>query len=1111
MSEIGDGRTDGDTLSATQVEELDRACDQFEEALRAGGGLRIEDCLSEAEGPVLSALLGELIAIEVDWRHRLGERPEAAEYRKRFPGHVDAVSAAFTRATDRPSTTKPSPLAAGATPVEQASGVLLALLAFQNNFIDRGSLRAALDGCGDPHATPPGQFLVERGALDAETHDLLQRLVKKHLDAHGGDLEKSLAALAPGRSRRRARARTVERENPTTEQRGGVTPAGAEHDAGPRGARSASAAGQRFRVVRPHARGGLGEVFVAIDSQLNREVALKQILKQNADDPVSRQRFLNEAEITGGLEHPGIVPVYGLGSYRDGRPYYAMRFIRGDSLKQAIDRFHGEPGRVGAGSPAGKARGTDAPSLAFRKLLRRFLDVCNAIDYAHSRGVLHRDIKPANIILGKHGETLMVDWGLAKATGKGEPGSDERTLSPSSGSGSAETLPGSVLGTPTYMSPEQAEADLSSLGPACDVYSLGATLYCLLTGRAPFVGDRADAVLEKVRRGEFPKPRTLRPEVAVPLQAICLKAMALQPADRYATPRALADDVERWLADEPVEAWREPFSIRAGRWMRRHRTLIAATAASAPLLVAGVVLSGVLVVRAILAEGRARLERDRALAAEVRTALERDHALAAEAKAKVEADKATAINAFMTEDLLTQAEPASNAVEDHVTLLEVLDRAANKVGQRFADEPELEAALRETIASTYHGLAAWTKAEAQWRAVLAAARRRNPGSAETFRAMGELSHILRHRGRLDAEVFQQAEQGADGLARTLGPEHPDTLEAMNNLSLAYLDARRLNEAISLWENILKFQKASRRRYQLETLATMNNLATAYLHAGRLRDALPMLEEALKVSKANFGPEHADTLSTMTSLASAYQDAGRIDDAILLLQEALKLEKAKFGPDHDETLYSTNLLALCYEDAGRLNEAAPLLEETLKLRKSKLGPDHLATLISMNNLAGAYRSLGRLREAVSLYEETVKLEKAKLGPDHPERLKTLNNLAGAYLDMKKWIDAENIARDCLDHRVKKLPDEWTRFHTMSQLGASLAGQKKYGEAEPHLVQGYEGLKAREAKIPGSGRKPLAAAASRIVPFYESWGKTDKANEWKSKLGLRDLPASVFAQP
>ena len=247
----------------------------------------------------------------------------------------------------------------------------------------------------------------------------------------------------------------------------------------------------RFRILRPHARGGLGAVFVAMDAELHREVALKQILDRHADDPASRARFLLEAEINGGLEHPGIVPVYSLGSYADGRPFYAMRFIRGETLKEVVDRFHSDqPLRSDIGGR----------SLELRKLLRRFIDVCNAVSYAHSRGVLHRDIKPGNIIVGKHGETLMVDWGLAKAMGRADPEGGERTLIPSSASGSAETLPGSALGTPSYMSPEQAEGDLGT-SAGSDVYSLGATLYYLLTGRPPVAGE-AEEVLRAVQRGD---------------------------------------------------------------------------------------------------------------------------------------------------------------------------------------------------------------------------------------------------------------------------------------------------------------------------------------------------------------------------------------------------------------------------------------------------------------------------------------------------------------------------------------------------------------------------------------------------------------------------------
>ena len=354
--------------------------------------------------------------------------------------------------------------------------------------------------------------------------------------------------------------------------------------------------------MRPHARGGLGAVFVAIDGELHREVALKQILEKHADDPVSRERFIAEAEITGGLEHPGVVPVYGLGTDASGRPYYAMRFIKGDSLKEAIARFHERESMKspsplvgeswGGGGPGWGSGSTGSRDLELRKLLCRFTDVCNAVDYAHSRGVIHRDLKPANIIVGKHGETLVVDWGLAKSVGRADPTVGEQTIAPSS-SDSSETLPGSALGTPAYMSPEQARGEVNRLGPRSDVYSLGATLYCLVTGKPPFEGDDIGAVLHAVQEGRFLRPSLLDPSLDKALEAVCLKAMATQPEDRYKTPRALADDLERWMADEPVTAWREPATRRLARWLSRHRTGVIGGAAA--------VLAGVVALCAVLA------------------------------------------------------------------------------------------------------------------------------------------------------------------------------------------------------------------------------------------------------------------------------------------------------------------------------------------------------------------------------------------------------------------------------------------------------------------------------------------------------------------------------
>jgi ABC-type multidrug transport system ATPase subunit len=445
--------------------------------------------------------------------------------------------------------------------------LLFGVLALQLRFITQHDLIDAMYEWVRDKGQSLGQVLVQNGALVEDARRLLDALVQQHAAMNGGSAARSLLALAPvvsipGPLRQLADA-DVQASLLNLAAAGGealdamTVPIADQPPAGS-AVGTPTSSGLRFRLLRAHARGGLGQVSVALDEELRREVAVKEIQERFADDPESRARFLLEAEVTGRLEHPGIVPVYGLGTREDGRPFYAMRLIRGVDLKAAIGQFHDAGAAVTAGQH----------DLEFRRLLRHFLDACDAVAYAHSRGVLHRDLKPANVMLGEYGETLVVDWGLARLIDRpgGGGGGGEVTL-PTLAAG-AQTVAGKAIGTPAFMSPEQAAGRLDQLGPATDVYSLGATLYCLLTGRPPYEGEMAE-VLGRVQRGDFPGPRELNPTVSPALEAICLKAIALRPEQRYPSVTAFSEDIENWLADRPVSPWPVETVVEARQLSKR--------------------------------------------------------------------------------------------------------------------------------------------------------------------------------------------------------------------------------------------------------------------------------------------------------------------------------------------------------------------------------------------------------------------------------------------------------------------------------------------------------------------------------------------------------------
>jgi tetratricopeptide (TPR) repeat protein len=346
----------------------------------------------------------------------------------------------------------------------------------------------------------------------------------------------------------------------------------------------------RYRILRRHASDGMGVVWVARDVRLHRDVALKEILPTDAHRPGLRARFRREARVTAGLAHPGVVAVHDLGEREDGRPVYAMHLIPGETLRAALRRLHSLDGPHGE-SADGSTRAVSR--LDLHALVGRLVDACYAVAYAHSRGIIHRDLKPANIMLGPFGETLVIDWGLTRSF-RPARSAEEPTGDPTLRPGEEPELEPTAgeSGTPGYMGPEQALPDPARIGPLSDVYSLGATLYSLLTGRRAFNGPRS-VMREQTLAGDFPPPRKFVPSTPRALEAICLKAMALRPEDRYESAKALAEDLQRWLADEPVLAYREPLATRLARWARRHRTAVVSAVVLLATTAVGLTVFGV--------------------------------------------------------------------------------------------------------------------------------------------------------------------------------------------------------------------------------------------------------------------------------------------------------------------------------------------------------------------------------------------------------------------------------------------------------------------------------------------------------------------------------------
>jgi serine/threonine-protein kinase len=1005
-------------------------------------------------------------------------------------------------------------------PADTNRDLLFGLIALQVGLVDQAQLVAAFQAWARDKARPLADHLAEHTALGADGRAAIEAMVAVHIERHGNDAEMSLASIPASRSIRDSLARLDDHEIEATLARFGSKPEKSQSDAESERTATYSVGpvtgdGQRFHVLRPHAKGGLGAVFVALDSELNREVALKQILDKHADDPGIRSRFLLEAEVTGGLEHPGIVPVYGLGTYADGRPYYATRFVRGDSLKSVIDQFH-----------ADKSLKTDPGrrSLELRKLLRRVTDVCNAIEYAHSRGVLHRDIKPSNVIIGKYGETLVVDWGLAKALGRVHPGSQsgERTLVPSSVTGSAETLTGAALGTPSYMSPEQAAGDLERLGPQSDVYSLGATLYCLLTGRPPAEGEDVGAVLASVQTGEFSKPRKLDPSIDKALEAVCLKAMALEPEDRYATPRALADDIERWLADEPVAAYPERRLERLGRWHRRHRTLTYAAAA----IGAAIGIALVAWVATVVIEGARRAEE----------AARTDAMTNFDMAQKAVEDYLTTVN----ENTLLKEEDSLEIRKLRQDLLKsALEYYERFVAQR-RDHPQLRQQLAKAyysvgeitqeIGSKQQAIEAFRSAAAIWEATATAEPQRHELKgrlADCYLAIGKLQIAADNltdamgslsQARTILEPLMAANAREASYAASLADCYLEIADIQNTLGQSKQSMITLEQAKSIQEGLIR-QNPEKLVYQKNLAAIINGLGLASFEQHDNKAALESFETVQRLcleilKRYTVGPKPVWLLNLLAlshyNIGNIYRFNGDFEKALPSFEQALSYQSA-LADSHPSVTAFREKLGISYreiaavahqahQDDRAFQSARRSVEvfEGLVQAQPEQASYHSGLGLSWNHLGHFYDGDRKNTEAIgpftrAIHEQDLAVNKAKDFDLYKNYLcNHLENLGEQYVDLGRVAEgmphcerALKIRRELSaahpDNREKAF-DVAIALVTLGRIqrhdGKSAAARQSFGEANKILqhwldaVPGDQELSGRVAEVLGLEANTLA---------------------------------------
>jgi len=761
----------------------------------------------------------------------------------------------------------------------------------------------------------------------------------------------------------------------------------------------------------------MGQVWLAEQKQpVRRRVAVK-LIKVGMDTREVVARFESERQALALMDHPAIAKVFDAGSTPEGRPYFVMEYVAGQPITDYCDRHR----------------------LTMRQRMELFILVCEGVQHAHQKAIIHRDLKPSNILVTEvDGKPVprIIDFGVAKAT------------SQQLNAGTMYTRAGAMIGTPGYMSPEQADSGGEDLDTRSDVYSLGVVFYELLVGALPieFAKLAYDEMLRHLRETDAPKPSTrvrtlgqtsltnaqnrgvdtvaLTRQLRGDADAIALKALEKDRTRRYASPADLAADIGRYLRSEPVTAHPPSLPYRARKYVRRH-TLGVGLAAAIILLLVGLAVAQTIQLR------RIRQERDRA-------------------------DR---ITEFMT-NMFKVSDPSHSRGND-VRVREILDKASSQVLSGLDKDPLDQAQLMAVMGDVYENLGLYPQAESLLRRALASRTKLlGDKNEDTLKSMYSLASVLQLESRT-AEGEKLSRQTLDLRRRTLGPEARGTVESMSQVGLILNDEGHYPEAEEMERGALAIASRKFGASDPITVTAATNLAIGLAYEGKFAQAEEQFRSVLQMDRDSFGADDPKTIGAEINVGAILLEEDKYPQAEELMRALLDRERRVLGPDHPTTLLTMGNLGLVLSQEKRRPEAEQLFRETLAIKQKKLGPEHRSTLVTAGNLADVLREEGKVAEAETLTRETLAIERRTLGNDHSDTQASVQSLGQLLTAQGHYAEAEPLLREAYDTRLRILGrDHVQTAEAAYNLGALYALEGKKGEAMAQLTSAVDhGLSAK----------------------------------------------------